>query len=92
MRKKERLRSNFPRVLKTKVASVGGLGIFAVPGKGKIGIAVNKSVKGAVNRNRIKRQLRIYADTYFLGKTKKDVVIVAYGVQFHMKPPPPGIL
>ncbi len=71
---------------------MGGLGIFAVPGRSKIGIAVAKSVKGAVKRNRIKRQLRIYADTYFLGKTKKDVVIVAYGETFHMKPPPPQIL
>lgn len=92
MRKKDRLRGNFPRVLKTKVASSGGLGVFAVPGRGKIGIAVSKSIKGAVKRNRIKRQLRVYADTYFLGKTKKDVVIVAYGEQFHMKPPPAGIL
>lgn len=92
MRKRDRLRGNFPRVLKTKVASVGGLGIFMVPGRGKIGIAVTKSVKGAVKRNRIKRLLRIYADTYFLGKTKKDVVIVAYGEKFRTDPPPPSIL
>lgn len=92
MRKRDRLRGNFPRVLKTKVASVGGLGIFAVSGKGKIGIAVSKTVKGAVKRNRIKRQLRVYADTHFLGKTKKDVVIVAYGEKFRTLPPPPGTL
>ena len=89
MRKRDRLRGNFPRVLKSRVATIGGLGIFAVPGRGKIGIAVAKSVKGAVKRNRIKRQLRIYADTYFLHKTTKDVVIVAYGEKFAMKPPPP---
>lgn len=86
MRKKDRLRRNFARVLKKKVYSGGGLSIFAVEGRGKIGITVNKSVKGAVKRNRIKRQLRVYADKYVLGKTAKDVVLVAADHRFVKKP------
>lgn len=86
MRKKDRLRGNFVRVMKTKIYSGGGLSVFAVPGRGKIGIAVNKSVKGAVKRNRIKRQLRVYADKNILGKTTKDVVLVAGDPRFSKKP------
>lgn len=85
MKKKDRLRKNFARVLKTKIHSGGGLSIFAVPGTGKIGIAVNKSVKGSVKRNRIKRQLREYARKYVLGRTKKDVVLVAGDPGFSKK-------
>ena len=85
MKKKDRLRRNFARVLKVKVHSGGGLSVFAVPGSGKIGIAVSKSVRGAVNRNRIKRQLRVFADKHILGKTKKDVVLVAGDPKFSKK-------
>lgn len=87
MKKRDRLRRNFSRVLKNKVYSNGGLSIFAVPGRGKIGIAVNKSVKGAVKRNRIKRQLRIYADKYILGKSSKDIVLVAGDPRFVKRDP-----
>lgn len=83
MRKKDRLRRNFARVLKTKVYSGGGLSVFAVPGRGKIGIAVVKTVKGAVKRNRIKRQIRVFADKNILGKyPNKDVVLVAGDPKF----------
>ena len=83
MRKRNRLTRNFQRVLKTKVHSGGGLSIFAVPGRGLIGIAVSKSVKGAVKRNRIKRQLRVYADKHILNRyPKKDVVLVAGDPRF----------
>lgn len=78
MRKKDRVRKNFARVLKTKVYSGGGLSVFAVPGKGLIGIAVVKTVKGSVKRNRIKRHLREYARANVLGKYPlKDIVLVA---------------
>ena len=85
MKKRDRLRGRFDRVLKVKVYSGGGLSVFAVPGRGKIGIAVVKTVKGAVKRNRIKRQLRVHADKYILGKTKKDVVLVAGDPRFSKK-------
>jgi ribonuclease P protein component len=78
MKKKDRVRKNFARILKTKVYSGGGLSVFAVPGRGLIGVAVVKTVKGAVNRNRIKRQLREYARKNVLGKyPSRDVVLVA---------------
>lgn len=86
MKKKDRLRRNFSRVLKNKVYSGGGLSVFAVPGRGKIGIAVNKSVKGAVKRNRVKRHLREYANKHILGKTTMDVVLVAADHRFLKKP------
>jgi len=83
VQKKNRLTRNFQRVLKIKVHSGGGLSVFAVPGRGLIGIAVSKSVRGAVNRNRIKRQLRVYADKHILNKyPKKDVVLVAGDPRF----------
>lgn len=85
MKKRDRLRRNFARVLKVKVYSGGGLSVFAVSGTGKVGIAVAKTVKGAVRRNRIKRQLRVYADKNILGKTKKDVVLVAGDPKFSKK-------
>lgn len=78
MKKSQRVRKNFQRILKTKVYSGGGLSVFAVSGRGLIGVAVSKTVKGAVNRNRIKRHLREYADKNVLGKyPTKDIVIVA---------------
>lgn len=85
MKKKDRLRKNFARVLRTKVYSGGGLSVFAVPGTGLIGIAVNKSVKGSVKRNRIKRQLREYARKHVLGQTTRDVVLVAGDPKFSKK-------
>jgi ribonuclease P protein component len=86
MKKRDRLRGNFDRVLKNRVSRDGGLTIFAVKGRGKIGVAVSKSVKGAVKRNRIKRQLRVYADKNVLGKTKMDVILVAGDPKFSKKP------
>lgn len=83
MNKKQRLRTNFARVLKTKIYSGGGLSVFAVPGRGLIGIAVAKSVKGSVKRNRIKRQLREYARRNVLGrKPNMDIVLVAGDPRF----------
>lgn len=82
VKKKDRLRGNFQRVLKTRVYTGGGLGVFATSGRGKIGVAVAKSVRGAVRRNRVKRKLREYARKKILGKTTMDVVLVAYGEKF----------
>lgn len=85
MKKYQRLRTNFPRVLKKKIYSGGGLSVFGVPGRGLIGIAVSKTVKGAVKRNRVKRQLREYARKYVLGKTTMDVILVAGDPKFSKK-------
>lgn len=86
MKKRDRLRGNFDRVLKNRVSRDGGLTIFAVKGRGKIGVAVAKTVKGAVKRNRIKRQLRVYADKNFLGRVHdKDIVLVAGDPHFSKK-------
>ena len=86
MKKKQRVRRNFARILKTKVYTGGGLSVFATAGSGKIGIAVVKTVKGAVKRNRIKRHLREYARKNVLGKyPKQDVVLVAGDHRFSKK-------
>lgn len=85
MKKKYSLKRNFARVLTKKVYSGGGLSIFAVPGRGLIGIGVSKAVKGAVKRNRIKRQLREYARKNLLGNTKSDIVLVAGDPHFSKK-------
>lgn len=76
------LKRNFARVLKKKVYSGGGLSVFSVPGTGKIGIAVAKSVKGAVKRNRIKRQLREFARNNLMGQSTVDMVLVAGDPKF----------
>lgn len=87
MKKKYRVRGNFKKILAHRFSRDGGLTIFAVPGRGRIGIAVAKSVKGAVRRNRIKRQLREFARNRILGKTKFDVILVAGDLNFHRKVP-----
>jgi len=86
MKKKYRVRGNFSKILAHRFSREGGLTIFAVKGRGRIGVAVSKSVKGAVNRNRIKRQLRVYAQKNVLGKTKMDVILVAGDIKFSRKP------
>jgi ribonuclease P protein component len=86
MKKRDRVKGNFDRILKVRVSREGGLTIFAAKGRGRIGVAVSKSVKGAVNRNRIKRQLRVYADKNILGKyPDKDVILVAGAPKFSKK-------
>lgn len=80
------MKRNFLRVMKKKVYSGGGLSIFAVPGRGLIGVGVAKTVKGAVPRNRIKRQLREYANKHILGKVgQQDVVLMAADPKFSKK-------
>lgn len=86
MRKSQVLKKNFPRVLKKKVYASGGLSVFAVPGRGLIGVGVSKTVKGAVKRNRIKRALREYAHKYVLGKVgQRDVILMAGDHRFSKK-------
>lgn len=71
--------------MKNKVYSGGGLSVFSVPGTGKIGIAVAKSVKGAVSRNRIKRHLREFARKNLMGKSSVDMVLMAGDPRFSKK-------
>jgi ribonuclease P protein component len=87
MKKKNRVRTNFSKILAHRISREGGLTVFAVPGRGRIGVAVAKSVKGAVKRNRIKRHLREFAHDTLLGKTKMDVILVAGDTHFSKKPP-----
>ena len=84
--KRNRVRGNFSKILAHRVSREGGLTIFAVPGRGRIGVAVAKSLKGAVKRNRVKRYLREYARHTLLGKTKMDVILVAGDIHFSKKP------
>lgn len=86
MKKKNRVRGNFSKILAHRVSREGGLTVFAIPGRGRIGVAVAKSVKGAVKRNRIKRHLREFAHNTILGKTKMDVILVAGDIHFSKKP------
>lgn len=86
MKKKNRVRGNFSKILAHRVSREGGLTVFAIPGRGRIGVAVAKSVKGAVKRNRIKRHLREFAHDTILGKTKMDVILVAGDTHFSKKP------
>lgn len=85
MKKHQILKRNFQRVLKKKIYSGGGLSVFAVPGRGLIGIAVSKSVKGAVKRNRIKRHLREFATKNLMGKSNVDMVLMAGDPGFSKK-------
>lgn len=64
MKKKYTLKSNFEKVMKGTVTRRDSITIFTspcAPGRGKVGFAVSKKVRGAVKRNRIKRVLREYA-------------------------------
>lgn len=79
------MKRNFARVMKKKIYSGGGLSVFSATGSGKIGIAVAKSVKGAVKRNRIKRQLREFARKNLMGKSKVDMVLMAGDPRFSKK-------
>jgi ribonuclease P protein component len=86
MKKHQTLKRNFQRVLKKKIYSGGGLSVFAVPGRGLIGVAVSKTVKGAVKRNRIKRHLREFAMKNLMGKSNVDMILMASDPGFSKKP------
>lgn len=81
MKKKYTLKGRkgvFRRVMRGTVIKKGGLTIFMTAGHGKIGVTCSKTVKGAVNRNRIKRHLREYARKYILPQiANRNVVLIA---------------
>ena len=68
---------------RAQVVKQGGLAIFIVPGDGKVGVAVKKGMKGAVNRNRVKRRLREYARIHILPRLgKRNVILIAANKDF----------
>lgn len=86
MRKRDRVRGRFNKILGNRIYSKGGLTIFGIPGKGKVGVAVYKNVKGAVKRNRVKRHLREFARKNVLHKTSYDVILIAGDKDFSKGP------
>src|SRR5438034_742512 len=86
MNKKQTVKKNFQKILAHRLSREGGLTVFGIPGRGRVGVAVAKSVKGAVRRNRIKRHLREFAHNSVLGKTRLDIILVAGTISFSHKP------
>lgn len=71
-------RKKFQSLMRGRVLKRGGLTLFVMAGSGRIGVACHSGVKGAVNRNRIKRHLREYARTYILPQIgRRDVLLIA---------------
>lgn len=58
MKKKFTLKYNFEKYMGNCVYRNDAVTVFVTRGSGKVGFAVSKKVKGAVNRNRVKRVLR----------------------------------
>lgn len=84
MKKKLVYKGKFEKVMKSgeKVSS-GGLTIFVARGRGQVGVSTKKGIKGAVKRNRIKRQLREYARKNLLGQLAgKTVILIAADPNF----------
>ena len=48
MNKKQTVKKNFQKILAHRLSREGGLTVFGIPGRGRVGVAVAKSVKGAV--------------------------------------------
>jgi ribonuclease P protein component len=88
MKKKLVFKGRFERLMKnSQVIKQGGVTIFITTGRGRIGVAVHKSVKGAVNRNAIKRHLREYARLVILPQLgKRDCIIVSNSKSFSKRP------